>query len=164
MGHSLMPSKGTKIRLGNPHDYPSVKEVFRACIDQGPEEFYSEEQRSAWKESIENKERWHRKMRDDYFLIAENESGSAIGFASLSWDGYLDTLYVHPDFQRQKVAQALYDSIEKEARNKNYDRIYSDASHWAKPFFEANGFLEIAENEVERKGIKLTNFRMERHI
>jgi len=159
-----MSSGGTKIRLGDPHDYPSVKEVFRACIDQGPEEFYSEEQRSAWKEGINNRERWHRKMRDDYFLIAENNAGSVIGFASLSEDGYLDTLYVHPDFQRQKVAQMLYFSIEKEARTKSCDRIYVDASHWAKPFFEAHGFLEIAENEVDRKGVKLTNFRMERHI
>lgn len=156
--------KEFNIRAGDPHDYLSVKEVFISAIEFGTDDFYSEEQRSAWKKSVENKELWLRKIRDDYFLVAEDKTGKLIGFGSLSWDGYLDLLYTHPDYQRQGVAKVLFKDLLKAARKQQYDRIYSDVSHWAKPFFEAHGFLEIAENEVERNGVKLTNFRMERYL
>ena len=151
------------IRKGEPHDFRAVTEVFQLSIDAG-EDHYSEEQRSVWKESTDNRDRWHRKIRDDYFLVAVDETGKLIGFGSLCWDGYLDVLYVHPEYQRRRVAKSLYKGLQKEAKKRNYDRIFSDASYWAKPFFEAMGFMEIAENEVDKKGVKLTNFRMEKHL
>ena len=158
-----MPQWKPKIRRGEPHHYRAVVEVFQAAIKAG-EDYYSEEQRSAWKSSTDNRDRWHRKIRDDHFLVAEDETGKLIGFGSICWDGYLDVLYVHPDFQRRRVAKKLYKALEKEAKKKAFDRLFSDASQWAKPFFEAMGFMEIAENEVERKGVKMTNFRMEKHL
>ncbi len=158
-----MPQWKPKIRRGEPHDYRAVVEVFQAAIKAG-NDYYSEEQRSAWKSSTDNRDRWHRKIRDDHFLVAEDETGKLIGFGSICWDGYLDVLYVHPDFQRRRVAKKLYKALEKEAKKKAFDRLFSDASQWAKPFFEAMGFMEIAENEVERKGVKMTNFRMEKHL
>ena len=69
--------------------------------------------------------------------------------------GCLDLLYVHKDFQRQGIATALCDELEK-----GFTVIKTYASVTAKPFFEKRGYKTIKEQEVERLGIKLKNFEM----
>ncbi|MBT7088103.1 GNAT family N-acetyltransferase, partial [bacterium] len=41
-------------------------------------------------------------------------------------------------------------------------RVYTEASITAKPFFEKRGFKVIKEQQVEKRGVKLTNFQMEK--
>jgi len=41
---------------------------------------------------------------------------------------------------------------------------FSEASITAKPFFEKHGFRVMTEQTIVRKGVELTNFKMERKI
>lgn len=82
------------------------------------------------------------------------EGGVIVGFADLGPDGYLDRLYVHRDWQGRGVASALCDALPAA-------RI-THASITARPFFERRGWHVVKEQQVERRGVLLTNFVMER--
>ena len=89
--------------------------------------------------------------------------GEIAGFADLDGD-YLDRLYVHRDFQRQGVATALAQALEQRAAEKGFSRITVHASVTARPFFEKRGWRVVREQQVERKGVFLTNFIMEKDL
>ena len=82
------------------------------------------------------------------------EGGVIVGFADLGPDGYLDRLYVHRDWQGRGVASALCDALPA-ART-------THASITARPFFEKRGYQVLRAQQVERRGILLTNYIMEK--
>ena len=76
-------------------------------------------------------------------------------FTILYKSGCLDFLYVHKNFQRQKIATALCNELEK-----GFPVIKTYASVTAKPFFEKRGYKVIKEQKVERLNVKLKNYEM----
>lgn len=72
--------------------------------------------------------------------------------------GYLDRLYVHADYQGRGVASAICEELERPVRGK----IVTHASITAKPFFEKRGYRVVREQQVERRGVLLTNYVMEK--
>ena len=72
--------------------------------------------------------------------------------------GYLDRLYVHADMQKKGIAAAICDALERTVKGK----IVTHASITARPFFEKRGYTVIKEQQVERQGVLLTNFVMEK--
>lgn len=87
-------------------------------------------------------------------LVAET-AGRIIGFGSIDNRGYLDLLFVHKNFQRQGVATALCDALEK-----RFPTVTTHASVTAKPFFERRGYRVVKEEEVERNGVVLRRYEM----
>ena len=65
---------------------------------------------------------------------------------------------MHKDFQGRGIASALCDRLEKGAEGK----IVTHASVTAKPFFERRGYRAVREQRVERNGVFLTNYVMEK--
>ncbi|MEZ5537052.1 MAG: GNAT family N-acetyltransferase [Thiolinea sp.] len=86
------------------------------------------------------------------------------GFIELEADGYIDCTYTHPDFQGRGVVSGLYAYLLAEAQRRGLQRLYVEASLVAKPFFEHRGFSVISKNEVQRHGVSLVNFLMERYL
>ena len=72
-----------------------------------------------------------------------------------------DRLYVHKDHQRKGIAAALCDALEAAAKP---GRIYTHASLTARPFFLARGYKELRRQTVERLGVKMDNFVMEKRL
>uniref|UniRef100_UPI0028AC98D4 GNAT family N-acetyltransferase n=1 Tax=Tissierella praeacuta TaxID=43131 RepID=UPI0028AC98D4 len=70
----------------------------------------------------------------------------------------LDRLFVHKDYQGKGVATAICDRLEKAVQKK----VITHASITARPFFEKRGYKVIKEQQVERQGIVLANFIMEK--
>lgn len=87
-----------------------------------------------------------------------------VGFGSITQNGYLDFMYVSKDYQRKGVAQKIYDELENFARTNCFDEIISDVSITAKPFFRRQGFEVVKEQQVDIEGIKLTNYKMQKHL
>lgn len=54
--------------------------------------------------------------------------------------------------------------ILKRAQDNHIQLIYAEVSITAKPFFEKWGFKIVTQQTIERKGIELINFKMEREI
>lgn len=59
---------------------------------------------------------------------------------------------------------ALVDILELEAKRLNFLEIITEASITAKSFFKHKGYHVICSQIIERKGIKLTNYRMAKKI
>ena len=118
---------------------------------------YTKEQLDAWATGKEDAARWNKSFKEHFCLVAE-ESGKLVGFGDIDKTGYLDRLYVHKDFQSRGIASALCDRLEKRAEGK----IVTHASVTAKPFFERRGYRAVREQRVERNGLFLTNYVMEK--
>lgn len=89
------------------------------------------------------------------------EKNAIVGFGDIDETGYLDRLYVHKDYQRQGIASALCERLESAVGTQ---KITVHSSITALPFFESRGYKIIRKQQVEREGIFLTNFVMEKTV
>jgi N-acetylglutamate synthase-like GNAT family acetyltransferase len=54
--------------------------------------------------------------------------------------------------------------IQVRAKNLGIQKLFTEASITARPFFERRGFRVITPQEVERRGMKFINYVMEKAI
>jgi putative acetyltransferase len=73
-------------------------------------------------------------------------------------------MYVSKNHQSIGIAAEIYNELEKFAQANQLDKISSDVSITAKPFFEKKGFEMIREQQVDINGIKLTNYKMQKNL
>lgn len=118
---------------------------------------YPSEQLDVWATGQVDLEQWDRSFQEHISLVAV-EDGVIVGFGDIDETGYLDRLYVHADYQGRGIATAICDRLESEISG----TITTHASITARPFFEARGYRVIKEQQVERQGIFLKNFVMEK--
>ena len=146
-----------KIRNYQSVDCKELAELFYDTVHAVNAKDYTEEQVCAWATGKADLELWNRSFQEHYTMVAV-EDGRIIGFGDMDKTGYLDRLYVHKDYQGKGVATAICDRLEHAVQGK----IVTHASITAKPFFEKRGYRVIKEQQVERQGVLLTNFVMEK--
>lgn len=147
-------------RRAVPKDLEAVQKLFVETIKSTCKNDYSPAQIAVWTSSVQNKERWLGIMRDQHFLVAEIEN-TIVGFGSLENGNYLDFLYVHKDYLRRGVANYLYQELLAESQRLGFDRLTSDVSKTARPFFETKGFRVVKENKMVKQGVEISNYHME---
>lgn len=145
------------IRPYRSSDCPALAELFYETVHTVNAAHYTPDQLDAWADGKVDLEAWDSSFREHYTLVAEEE-GKIIGFGDIAADGYLDRLYVHRLHQRQGIAAALCDRLEQTVKGS----IVTHASITARPFFEARGYRVVKQQQVERHGVLLTNFVMEK--
>lgn len=133
-------------------DCPALAELFYNTVHTINARDYTPEQLDAWADGRAELAAWDASFLAHTTLVAEMD-GVIVGFADLEASGYLDRLYVHRDYQGRGVASALCDAL-PQAR-------VTHASLTARPFFEKRGWRVVREQQVERRGVLLTNFVME---
>ncbi len=139
-------------------DCKTLAELFFNTVHIVNAKDYSEEQLNVWATGHIDLEQWNRSFLSHYTVVAEID-GTVVGFGDINNTGYLDRLFVHADFQHQGIATAICDKLEQA---NHAERIITHASITAKGFFEKRGYKTVAEQQVERQGILLTNYVMER--
>ena len=87
------------------------------------------------------------------------EGGRILGFGDMTADGYLDRLFVHREAQGRGIASALCAALECRCSASEFT---VHASRTAQPFFQGRGYQVVREQQVERRGVLLTNFLMVR--
>jgi len=122
---------------------------------------YTSEQKEAWATTPPDYAKWSLRLDEKRPFVAIVD-GRVAGFIELDADGHIDCTYTHPDFQGMGVGSALYERLLSEARLNNIERLYVEASFIAKPFLEHKGFTVIKENTLQRNGVTLINFTMEK--
>jgi putative acetyltransferase len=115
---------------------------------------YSDAQRRAWaphppRQYPDTATRWLAHVRD-----------IPAGYITLTPTGYIDHLFVLPEFTRRGVAQSLYDTALHQAKSANLPDLTSHASHFAMPFFRKNGWHIIHPETVTRHGQQIPRFFM----
>lgn len=140
-----------------------IADIFYQSVHAIDPKVYTKEQKEVWAPSPIDYQLWSERLRikKPFIAIIDNQ---VAGFIELDDDGHIDCTYTHPDFQGQGVASSLYDALLKKAREKGLKRLYVEASLIAKPFFERRGFIIVKQNEIQRKGVTLINFQMEKNL
>ena len=147
-----------KIRAYRPEDCTALAELFYETVHSVNASDYSPEQLDAWATGSVDEAGWNESFLRHMTRIAEMD-GEIVGFADMDESGYLDRLYVHRDHQREGVARALADALERAVDAEKYT---THASITARGFFEKRGWRVVRAQRVIRHGEALTNFVMER--
>jgi len=143
-------------------DSLAINQTFRHTVLNTPNSAYSESQLEAWA-SNKPYSKWEKAIEEQYFIKA-TQSNRIIGFASLTEEGLIDYLFVHPDFQGKGIAKRLYNKLEKQAKKHKMKHLSSFASHKARLFFESNGFECQRKNKVMIGAVELENWLMVKRL
>ncbi len=150
-----------KIRRYNSPDCLKINELFYNTVHSVNAKDYNIAQLNAWAPEKYDLQAWRVRLSQNYTIVAEK--GSIItGFGSVDDFGYFDFLFVHKDYQRRGAATLIAEEIEKYALQKGFRRIRTESSITARPFFEKRGYIVLREQRVERGGVALGNFMMEK--
>lgn len=150
--------KNIIIRDYNSEDCNNLAELFYNTVHSVNAKDYSEEQLNVWATGNIDLDQWNNSFLEHFTVVAV-EDDIIVGFGDIDKTGYLDRLFVHKDYQRRGIATAICNELEKVI---NRSKITTHASITARPFFEKRGYKVIKEQEVERRGIVLKNYFMEK--
>lgn len=145
-----------ELRKYRPEDIEEMTQLFYHTVHTINAADYTEEQLDAWADGKADKEKWNQSFLSHSTWVAV-EGQKIVGFADMDEEGYLDRLYVHKDFQGMGIASRLCDQLEGESSSL---RFFTHASITARPFFEKRGYRVERQQQVERKGVWLTNYLM----
>ncbi|WP_252225823.1 GNAT family N-acetyltransferase [Clostridium sp. ZBS2] len=146
------------IRKYKPLDCMVLAELFYNTVHLVNAKDYTEEQLNVWATGSIDLKEWNKSFLE-HFTVVAIEDNVIVGFGDIDNNGYLDRLFVHKDYQNKGIATAICDKLEKYVCA---DKISTHASITAKPFFEKRGYKVIKEQQIERKGIILINYVMEK--
>lgn len=146
------------IREYIPSDCEHIAKLFYDTVHCVNIRDYTEAQVNVWSTGHVDLENWNQSFTEHYTLVAEKDN-VIVGFGDIDSSGYLDRLYIHKDHQGEGIATAICDKLERTVRA---GKITTHASITAKPFFENRGYIVVKEQQVERRGICLTNYVMEK--
>lgn len=139
-------------------DCPFMAELFYETVHTVNAKDYTEEQLNAWAGGKVDLVAWDKSFLEHDTVVAD-DGGRIVGFGDIDRTGYLDRLYVHKDYQRQGIATAICNRLEQAFPE---EKITTHASITARAFFERRGYQVVKEQQVERQGVYLTNYVMER--
>lgn len=145
------------IRKYRPEDCRTLAQLFYRTVHKVNARDYTQAQLEAWAPGTVDLEGWNRSFLAHYSVVAAAEE-TIVGFGDISPAGYLDRLYVHADHQGEGIASAICDALERAVPG----TIITHASITARSFFEKRGYRVVREQQVERQGIFLTNFVMQK--
>lgn len=138
-------------------DCQKLMTLFYETVHEINAKDYPKAQLAVWATGKENAKDWHTSFLAHHTLVAVWQQ-QIVGFGDMDETGYLDRLYVHKNYQGKKIATLLCDHLEKKVK----ENITTQASITAKPFFEKRGYQVIKKQQVDRSGVLLTNFVMEK--
>ena len=139
-------------------DCEQLAKLFFQTVHSVNAKDYTKEQLDVWATGTVDLKDWDKSFKEHYTVVAI-ENNQIVGFGDIDKTGYLDRLYVHADYQGKGVATAICNQLEQAVQGK----ITTHASITAKPFFEKRGYKVVKEQQVERQGIHLINFCMEKN-
>ena len=146
-----------EIRQYKPSDCKEMADLFYNTVHTINAKDYTKEQIDVWATGQVDLEKWNQSFQEHFTVVAVDYE-TIVGFGDIDKTGYLDRLYIHADYQGKGIATMICDQLEQEVQGS----IITHASITARPFFEKRGFKVIKEQSVERQGIFLTNFVMEK--
>ena len=156
---SLKSSTATfRIRPATHNDAAQIAELFRRAVLHIEASHYSDSEKAAWIQGADNAAFWQKRIgRGCIRLAAQNDR--ILGFIEyLPEQNHLDCLFTDPAHQRQGVASALLSAVLPQA---DADKtVTTDVSAAALPFFKKQGFILQHQNQIQRNGSVLINYRM----
>lgn len=144
-------------------DTETIAQLFHDTIHFVNSVHYNPVQLAAWAPDQPDVRKWTEKLEQSITYVA-NYGAKIVGFGNFTEDGVLDCLYSHFEHQGQGVGSRLLDFIETEAKSRGIEKLTTEASITARPFFEKRGFVVVREQEIECRGETLLNFLMQKEL
>ncbi|MGR5445039.1 GNAT family N-acetyltransferase [Vibrio jasicida] len=151
------------IRDFQEEDSPKLWALFFNTVRNVNRRDYTEQQVKAWAQEGFDSQLWLKKMVSIQPFVAVLD-GVIVGYSDVQPSGLVDHFFCHHEYQGQGVGRALMTHVLEQAKAKGLDRIYSEVSVTARPFYEHMGFIVVNEQQIEVRGATLTNYVMEKHL
>ena len=152
-----------KVRLFQTQDAEQIARLFNETIREVNICDYSTSQVKAWAPDDIYFRNWVEVCSSRFTYVADDE-GVIAGFGELETNGHIDCFYCHKNYQRRTVGRQVYQAIEVKAFELSMNRLFTEASITAKPFFQRLGFSIVKEQEVTRRGETFINYAMEKFL
>lgn len=146
-----------------------VSELFHFCVHNIKHERYPPVLLNAWSQAPRSAKHWHLRLsRSQAWIILVTDAASftkiCVGFINVETDfhhrGDIDSLYIHPDWQRQGLGELAYRHLESWARLQKYSSLSVDASYLSKGLFTKMGFTQVQRSYQQKLGQVLPSFYM----
>ena len=152
-----------RIRNYQPNDNKALWEIYFHTVRNINVRDYSQEQVEAWAPSDFDSELWQKCLHRIQPFVAELD-GRIVGYTDLQPNGLIDHFFCHHEYQGKGVGRALMEHVFQIGSVRGVSRYFSEVSITARPFYEHLGFTVVNEQEVEMRGVKLTNYVMEKVV
>ncbi|MEZ9146825.1 GNAT family N-acetyltransferase [Vibrio sp. 10N.286.52.C3] len=152
-----------RIRNYQANDDKALWEIFFHTVRNVNVRDYSQQQVEAWAPSSFDFALWQKRMNGLQPFVAELD-GCVVGYTDLQPSGLIDHFFCHHEYQGEGVGKALMEHVFTVGRVRGISRYFSEVSITARPFYEHLGFKVVNEQEVEMRGVKLTNYVMEKVV
>lgn len=150
-----------KIRLFCQQDADKIAQLFYETVRKINIRDYSSNQVKAWAPDDIHFRNWAEVCSNRFTYVADKE-GVIVGFGELEPDGHIDCFYCHKNYQRCGVGSQIYQAIEAKALELCLNRLFTEASITAEPFFQRMGFSVVKEQQVSCRGEIFINYAMEK--
>ena len=152
-----------KIRLFDEQDAIAIARLFHQTVREINIRDYSINQVKAWAPDNIHFRNWAKLCLERFTYVADDD-GMIAGFGELELSGHINCFYCHKNYQRIGIGSKIYCAIEARATELGINRLYTEASITAKPFFLHMGFSIIREQQVECRGETFVNYAMEKFL
>ncbi|MEZ8087056.1 GNAT family N-acetyltransferase [Vibrio sp. 1S139] len=152
-----------RIRNYQANDDKALWEIFFHTVRNVNVRDYSQQQVEAWAPSSFDFALWQKRMNGLQPFVAELD-GCVVGYTDLQPSGLIDHFFCRHEYQGKGVGKALMEHVFTVGRVRGISRYFSEVSITARPFYEHLGFKVVNEQEVEMRGVKLTNYVMEKVV
>jgi len=152
-----------KIRLFHKQDAEQIARLFHETVREINIRDYSINQVKAWAPDNIHFTNWAKLCLERFTYVADDD-GMIAGFGELELSGHINCFYCHKNYQRIGIGSKIYCAIEARATELGINRLYTEASITAKPFFLHMGFSIIREQQVECRGETFVNYAMEKFL
>jgi putative acetyltransferase len=162
-----MASTGGSLRIRpyEPDDAARLAAVFFAAVRRTGLRDYSPAQVEAWAPTVPDPAEVDARAGDGRLvLVAVNAANEPVAYGDLEATGHVDHLYCHPEFGNIGIASALYDRLERQARDQGLSRLFVEASEAARRLFLRKGFTEVQRQDFCLRGVAIHNYRMEKRL
>ena len=143
----------------DPSMLDEIMNLFYDSVHSVASKDYNPQQLDRWAPAKADVTSWTQRLNNNLCKVAVLNN-VIVGFAELTDEGHVDTMYVHKDHQRKGVADRLLHQLLTVAADRNYVVVTTEASITAKPFFEKNGFRVTRVKTKLYNGKDFINYKM----
>ena len=152
------------IRTARQSDSVELRDLYKNTVLIINRRDYSQEEVEDWASCGNDLSKIEKMIETHYFIVAVDQQLQIVGFSSITSQGYLHSMFVHKDFQGKGIATILLKEIERYAIEQGMERIASEVSLTARPFFKRQGYTVEKEQKRQANKLSLTNFWMQKTL
>ena len=146
-----------RIRNYQESDAKALWEIFFYTVRNVNIRDYSQEQVEAWAPSGFDFALWQKRMDRLKPFVAELD-GHIVGYTDLQPSGLVDHFFCHHKYQGRG------EHVFTIGQARGVSSYFSEVSITARPFYERMGFQVVNDQQVDIRGVTLTNFVMEKIV